>query len=87
MRKLKLLTDELEKITAENQRLLIENDFLRSRCVKIEQEVTERMLKEELIRLEAQAKTAGGICEITGDECSHGLNCENCPEMENWPWK
>jgi len=85
--KLKLLADELENLKEENQRLLIENDFLRSKCVQIEQEVTERMLKEELIRLEAQAKTVGGICEITGNECSYGLNCENCPERINWPWK
>ena len=79
MRKLKLLTNEIEKITAENQRLLIENDFLRSRCIKIEQEVTERMLKEEIIRMEAQ-------CPLLGDMCFCN-SCENCPEMENWPWK
>lgn len=81
MRKMRLLVDELEKLRENNQRLLIENDLLRSKYRKIEQQVTERMLNEEIIRLDAQ------ICEITGDECYRSGNCEKCSEMENWPWK
>lgn len=87
MRKMRLLVDELEKLRENNQRLLIENDRLRSKCRKIEQQVTERMLNEEIIRLDAQIRTNGGICEITGDECHRSGNCKKCPEMENWPWK
>ena len=81
MRKLLLLTDELEKSQEENQRLLIENDFLRSKCAKIEQEVTDRMLKEEIIRMNAPKQ-----CSLTGEQCFMET-CENCPELTNWPWK
>lgn len=54
MRKMRLLVDELEKLRENNQRLLIENDLLRSKCAEIEAQVTDRMLKEEMIRLEME---------------------------------
>jgi len=48
-----LLADEIGRLRDDNQRLFVENDLLKQKVETIEAETIDRMLTEEITRLEA----------------------------------